>query len=686
MNDAAVLALARQAGINVQWTDYAGKQHRVSLDAVRAILAALGSPCATREDLSESRRKFLAADLQPLITATVQQRILLSRNGLSLPRHGRLIEENGTTYDIRLDQAGRHVYLPAIDTAGYHTLDLGSQSIMLAVAPKRCTTVDDLVGHKRLWGLVAQIYGLRSHGDYGIGDASGVTALAKASTRQKADAIAISPTHALFTADPAHCSPYSPSTRLFLNPLHASAGMVFGDMALAKASAATGASPANFSLIDWPEAARAKLKMFRALFEDFAANERPAESRNGLAAEFAKFRAAGGLALERHGLFEALHAARLRDDPQAWSWRNWPDRWRRMESPDLKDFARANQREITFHIFLQWVAAKSFAEAQRFARDAGMRIGLIADIAVGINPSGGEAWADPASVLGALEIGAPPDLFNTHGQNWGLTTFDPRALARTGYRHFINTLRASMRHAGGIRIDHAMGLMRLWLVPHGAKPSEGAYLSYPLVDLLRLIALESQRHRAIVVGEDLGTVPEGFRDKLGRAGIYGMSVLWFEREKYGFRRPDRWPRGAVAMTSTHDLPTVAGWWRGSDLTTRATFGLLRGNENRERRERARDRIALWKALKSAKIESGKPPTQRQTTRVVDAAIKYIGQTPSALALIPMEDALALLPQPNLPGTIDQHPNWRRRYRGEAGALLDSRAVRKRLAPLANRDP
>jgi 4-alpha-glucanotransferase len=226
--------------------------------------------------------------------------------------------------------------------------------------------------------------------------------------------------------------------------------------------------------------------------------------------------------------------------------------------------------------------------------------------------------------------------------------------------------------------------MRLWVIPQGANASEGAYLSYPLADLLRLTALESYRHRAIVIGEDLGTVPAGFRERLAGAGIYGMGVLWFERNKKGFRSPRRWPSSAVAMTSTHDLPTVAGWWRGSDLATRAKYALLTGDLKHEQAERAKDRKTLWGAFKSAKVDAGAPPPPSAGQRIANAAVKYIAQTPGELALLPLEDALAVTEQPNLPGTVNQHPNWRRRYRAEATALLDAAPVRKRLVPLKRR--
>ena len=312
-----------------------------------------------------------------------------------------------------------------------------------------------------------------------------------------------------------------------------------------------------------------------------------------------------------------------------------------------------------------------------------MTIGLIADLAVGMSAAGSYAWAHKDHVLSGLQIGAPPDLFNANGQNWGLTTLSPRALQTQGYGPFIATLQACMRHAGGLRVDHAMGFLRLWVIPQGATAAEGAYIAYPVSDLFRLTALESHRHRAIVIGEDLGTVPAGFRERLARAGIYGMSVLWFARNGKGFMPPHNWPSLAVAMTSTHDLPTVAGWWRGTDLDARASCGLLR-DAQAERMVRSSERDALWAAFKSAKAAEGEAPAAAEATHAVDAAVHFVAKTQAQLALLPLEDALALERQPNMPGTIVEYPNWRHRYDAQAASMLDETSVRYRIASLVNR--
>ncbi len=687
MNDAEVRELARRAGIAVEWSDYTGKPHRVPLDAVRRILAALGLPCGTADELEQTRRSLDKPQLPPLITATAGQALDLPIRRADAPPWVQLIQEDGRSRELSVQLTSRGAQIPAIETPGYHKIEIRQSSTTVAVAPARCITVADIAPGERAWGLAAQLYGLRRRGDCGIGDTGGVVVLANAAANLKADALALSPAHALFTADPNQFSPYSPSSRLFYNPLHADASSVFEEARIAMARATAGSDSADgkleaAALIDWPRSARAKLSMFRALYDDFSATDLAANPGT-LAHDFAKFCTASGALLHQHALFEALHAARLKADSQVWSWRDWPAEWQNPESRAVKEFAEKNQREILFHCFLQWLADRSFAAAQEQIKQAGMRIGLIADLAVGMSRAGSHAWTNQQDVLGGLQIGAPPDLFNLNGQDWDLTTFSPRALRDGGFVPFIATLRACMRHAGGVRIDHAMGLMRLWVVPRGAKASEGAYLAYPLDDLFRLTALESHRHRAIVIGEDLGTVPAGFCDRLEVAGVYGMDVLWFERARGSFKPPQTWSKAAAAMTSTHDLPTVAGWWRGADLDARARCGLLK-DVKKEQAERSKDRQRLWRAFRRATAAEGELPAPEQGSRVADAAVNFIAKTPSRLALLPLEDALALEEQPNLPATIDKHPNWRRRYSGEAGELLDRPDVRNRLQPLAGR--
>jgi 4-alpha-glucanotransferase len=661
MSDATVRDLARRVGLAISWTDAGSRRRRVGVGTLRYIMTALGLPCASASQLRESFERWNQRQAAtPLLTATAGMR-------LSLPyayqdTAAELICEDGTRENLRLE-TGR---LPALDRPGYHRLLLGDREQPIAIAPRRCLTIGDIVHDRRPWGIAVQLYGLRRDGDCGIGDTTALEALATSAATQGADAVALSPTHSLFPEDPARFGPYSPSSRLFLNPLLADPTAVLGAERVQQAATEATTETAD-GLIDWPTAGAVKYRLLGRLFESFTKND----FRHGspLASDFQRFVQEGGEALARHAAFEAGRAGRP-------------------TSP-------------AFHQFLQWIAAGAFSRAQNTCRDAGMRIGLIADLAVGLDPSGSEVAARPQDYLAGLRIGAPPDQFSPRGQDWGLTTFSPEALRVNGFAPFLATLRAALRHAGGVRIDHAMGLMRLWLVPEGASPTEGAYLAYPLDDLLRLVALESHRHRAIIIGEDLGTVPPAFRRRCRAAGIAGMDVLWFQRDGQRFLAPGEWRPDAVATTTTHDLPTVAGWWRGADLDVRRDLDVL-GEDETSRRDA--DRTAFWEAAVDAGVASPRPPTDAEppidaeqpvnaapaangdlpldAEVIVDAAVGFIAKAADALALVPLEDVLGVADQPNLPGTIDEHPNWRRRFAVPAGDLLAAPAARRRLAVLA----
>ncbi|MGA3400458.1 MAG: 4-alpha-glucanotransferase [Acetobacteraceae bacterium] len=690
MNDEALRDLARRAGIAVEWHDYAGRPHDVAPDALRRILAALDLPADTRGDLAASRRllakRATLTDLPPLVTATAGRPTRLDL-GAAEPLPAKLMLERGGSRDLTLIPARGRLRIPAVAEIGYHRLEVGEREVVLAVAPPQCRTIDDMVPDARLWGLAAQVYSLRSPGDGGIGDAACIAELAEAAAAQGADALCLSPIHALFTADPARFAPYSPSSRLFLNPLHAAPALVFGAEQCARAVQEAGVGEAfgrleGEKLIDWPASSAAKLGLLRALFDRFLGG---ADAEGPLGADFARFRADGGSLLHQHATFEALHADRAPEH----DWRRWTLDLRDPDSAAVTAFAASRRHDVLFHEFLQWVADRSMAVAQGRAREAGMRIGLVGDLAVGMDPAGSHAWSRQRDILLGVAIGAPPDLFNPRGQDWGLTGFSPRALEDGGFVPFIATLRAVLRHTGGLRIDHAMGLSRLWLVPEGANPADGAYLAYPLTDLLRLLALESARHNAIVVGEDLGTVPAGFRETLHQDGVHGMRVLWFERgDNNSFTPPEAWDAAALAMTTTHDLPTVAGWWHGTDIATRAACGRLGEGITAAdaSAERDGDRAALWQRFVAEGLVEGAAPAPDATQRVVDAALAFVARTRSPLCLLPVEDLIGQEEQPNLPGTVDEHPNWRRRMPGAADALFQGEAATARIAAVAAERP
>jgi 4-alpha-glucanotransferase len=449
-------------------------------------------------------------------------------------------------------------------------------------------------------------------------------------------------------------------------------------------------------LIDWARAAAHRMSLLRRLHALFRTEHADDVKQQ---AAFAAFQLDGGAALRAHALFEAYsHHLSSQGVPGCCDWRQWGQAGRHPDTPEMQAFAAEHAGEIEFHLFLQWQAARQLAQAQENARQAGMPIGLIADLAVGADNGGSQAWSHQDEIAAGLTVGAPPDRLAPQGQNWGLGAFSPLALRRTGYRGYLAMLRATFAQGGGVRIDHVLGLNRLWLVPQGREADAGAYVAYPQQDMLRLIALESWRHRTVVIGEDLGTVPPGFDTVLDEAGVSGIRVLWFQRDKKGFLPPADWSRQAIAVTTTHDLPTVAGWWSGADLAWRARLGQLDQGLAAAQEQRRQECSQLWQALVQQGWASGPlpevapaaveadddaalPVSLEDCGIAVDAALDYVAATPAPLAVVPVEDILGLAQQPNLPGMTEPHPNWRRRLPADTSQLFAAYAAKARLERL-----
>ncbi|AXW63663.1 4-alpha-glucanotransferase (plasmid) [Ralstonia solanacearum] len=746
----ALHQLARSAGLLVDWEDAAGRPMRVSDDVLRAVLRCLGLPADSAADQADSQSRLRAEATEyavpPLVSGVVGHTVLLET---ALPwaaalggRPYRIGFEHGGgaegTVDARIERDRTTLQLAPVQVPGYHRLriDTGSRTAIettLAIAPARCYAVSDaLKAHgrlpdARLWGGSAQLYGLRHDGEQaalaaGLGDYTAAGLLARSLAQHGADALALSPVHAMFSADTHRYAPYSPSSRLFLSAWMIDPAALLGTEAARQAVIDTGLADdyarleAN-ALIDWPASAAARLTVLRALHRRLPMQVAAGDSTaRRLHEDILAYCADRGRSLLDHAHFETLDAHLHQAHPPRHHWKQWPAPYQSPSYLAVRAFARDHPDTVDFHRFLQWAAARQLAAAQRTAEDAGMAIGLIADLAVGTDGAGSHAWSRQQDLLIGVTVGAPPDVFNAHGQSWGLTTFSPRAMRAQGFAAFIEMLRAVMAVPGGVRIDHVLGLMRLWVIPEGARALDGVYLRYPLRDLLRLIALESWRNRCIVIGEDLGTVPAGLRERLAEDGLLGMRILWFERDyaqpEAPFRPPRAWSRASVAMTSTHDLPTVEGWWTGHDLHWQARLGLLPigMNETEARTHRMADRQALVDAFaqhhrtvpapgedaarRIAALQTALAQARTATPAEADtllaatagdfatAAIAYTAAAPVPLAIAPMEDLLGLLEQPNLPSTIDTHPNWRRRLPALAAGLLAAPAVRARLAALA----
>lgn len=714
MNDCSLERLALAAGIGAQWTDAYGQSRTLSDDTLHSLLDALRLPS---HDAASRKTSLISIEerangVPALMTADV--------NGVfDVPPAAR-----GYTAITAADEEGRQQPLALLGDgkcraplqAGYYQLGAGPHRWMLAVAPQRCFSVSDALGLEkhRAWGLAAQVYALRHADDGGVGDSRAVAELAQAIGRDGGDALALSPVHAMSPIC-GHASPYSPSHRGFLNWMHADAAQVLGAPALDGAIrqsgvAATWQLAQQSKLVDWPEAYALRRIVFGTLHAQLT------HAQQSMRDDLARFTAQGGDALRRHAWVAARQSeAALRGESTAWQqWKQWRD------EAAARHFADTHAMDVDVEIFLQWLAARSWDKTVALARDAGQRIGLIWDLAVGFETGGSEAWAWREHVLEGFELGAPPDAFNPDGQSWGITSYSPWGLKASGFRPFIELLRANMARGGGIRIDHIIGFQHLWVLRQGQPSAEGGYIRQPLQDLLRLTALESWRHRCIVIGEDLGTVPAGLRDMLAARGVLGIDVLLFTRDEHGdFLAPPLWRKNAVAMTTTHDLPPLAGWRVGMDLSEMAKARDWSGEVLLERmQEREKDVARLDHRLTYSvpsfrpKPESSSNTRPQDTTSALSAShdvlgpdssllnaehiqvlspragfrrndiaiaggppqetdvyVEFLAQTPSPLILIPLDDALARKEQPNLPGTVDSHPNWRHRMPHDTIDLL-----------------
>jgi 4-alpha-glucanotransferase len=418
-------------------------------------------------------------------------------------------------------------------------------------------------------------------------------------------------------------------------------------------------------LIDYEATAGCKYQVLELLYAHFHRNHSAKTSKSGRM--FQAFKAQMGDDLFTFATFDALYEHFRKKDFNAYSWTRWPLAYQDPNGEAVKKFQKRHQRRIDYFMFLQWQADVQVELAAETARQRKMAIGLYLDLAVGCDGGGAEVWADQGAYVAGAVVGAPPDQFNRMGQDWGLAPLNPMALKAKGYQPLINALRSNMRHAGALRIDHVFGLMRQYWVGPGLDASEGAFITFPFDDILRIVALESRRAKCVVVGEDLGTTPEGFGELMAEAGLLSYRVLYFERWESGlFRRPENYPEQSMVTVSTHDMPTLVGWWTGKDLDWRELLQLYPevGMAEKERELRVESRQMLVDALVDARVLSTETQPMMSPPQANLALIKavqaFLAKSPGRIQLIPIEDVVGLQQQVNIPGTIDEHPNWLQR--------------------------
>jgi 4-alpha-glucanotransferase len=491
---------------------------------------------------------------------------------------------------------------------------------------------------RRHWGLAVQLYALRSRRNWGHGDFGDLARLIDLAASYGAAAIGVNPLHALFVERADEASPYAPNSRIYLNPLYIDVTAIPEFPGIEAAGLATTIETLrDGDMIDYAQVAQAKLAGLKSAYERFRN-----AGRDERRMDFEAYRQEQGDSLLRFACFETL---RPRYSPRFW--REWPAPWNSPDRALLRDFRQKHRDECEFHEFVQWVADRQLQACKETARRCGMSIGLYIDVAVGMHPQGADAWAQQDIVLANVSLGAPPDEFNPVGQDWGLASFNPHALAGDDFVAIRRLMASTMRYAGAIRLDHALGLQRMFMIPHACGASEGAYVRFPFEALLRIIAQESSHSHCIVIGEDLGTVPEGFRDVLARWGLWTYCVMLFERGDGGcFRPPEIYPAEALATFNTHDLPTLRGWFEAHDLRVKRAIGLDLGETDNARSHARQMLAAMFR--------------ERGFTGDVAAVAAFLAATPSRLVTIALDDVAGALDQINIPGTVAQHPNWRRK--------------------------
>ncbi|MCW8862749.1 MAG: 4-alpha-glucanotransferase [Rhodospirillales bacterium] len=720
MDDDTLLSrLAERAGIESAYWDVYGGHHKTSDDTRRKFLSAMGYSIddddAILASLNEIEERPWRRMLEPVTvlrtTGGAPDCVLDPKILVVLPEEqadgelGWSIDlEDGQRLDGRMDICDLSVVekrsinnvprirlatpLPENLSQGYHRISMRhGQSVQegaLIIAPPSAYRPGWLSdSHKKVWGIACQLYALRSPSNWGMGDFSDLSALCEKTAHHGGGVVGLPPLHSLFPTRPEHVSPYSPSSRLSINPLYIDvtaipdyaecpeAQRIVGDADFAARIEAA----RQTNVIAFAEVSALKRQICDVLFTHFEKANPPGGS-SPRRMDYERFATEDRDRKNRLALFSALqeHFAPL-------SVEQWPAAYRDPGSTEAADFAIKHERHVRFHLYLQWEAERQLAAAANTCVRAGMAIGLYRDLAVGVAPDGADAWTTPEAFVTDVRFGAPPDPLGPVGQNWGMPPFDPNQLYEKAYGPYVDMLRANMRHAGAVRIDHVMWLQHMFWIPLGGDGRDGAYVRYPLDDLLAILALESRRNRCLVVGEALGTVPEGFRERLAAEGILSYCLMQFERHPDGlYKRPDTYPVLALATPASHDLPTLAGFWREADIQIHREIGLITsdGDAADRRAARAHERDLLIASLVDQRLL---PPDFPNAADIGDGEMKtliaavhsFLARSPAAMMVVNLEDILSSTTQVNMPGTIDEYPNWRQKLPVDLDRILDAKS-------------
>ncbi len=689
-----LVQVSKEAGIKECYIDNWGKESHISSETLDFMLRELGYDTSSDESLLASSEKEQKSDvLEPVVFAKNDQHVEVSLYISSSARESdfewRLTTEEGESFsgyiqsDIIRDErenGGPVVFsIGQLLPFGYHQLSVyrkrrkAPYTSTVIVAPQSCYKQQPLEQGSKLWGPSVQLYTLKTEHNWGMGDFGDLKHLVVEMAQLGANFVGLNPIHALFPANPEGASPYSPSSRSWLNIFYIDVSSIPEFALSSEAQQQVGSPEFQAQLnearqthwVNYTKVASLKMQILPLLYQEF--KKRHLNVSTSRALDFLAFVDRGGESLLAQATFDALQTELRQKDENVWGWQVFPEHYRQFQNPAVQQYIQDNPDKVNLYLYLQWVADTQIEEVQQLALERGMAIGLYRDLAVGVAESGSEVWADQGNLMLNLSIGAPPDNLGPLGQNWGLPPINPQIMRHRAYAAFIGLLRANMKHCGSLRIDHVLGLLRLWWVPRGASATEGAYMMYPVHELLSILALESHRHQCSVIGEDLGTVPEEMSQLLADYGIHSYKVFFFETAADGgYLSPGHYGSQSMSALCTHDMPTLRGFWHCNDLKMGSELGVYPDKEQLQRlfdqRLRSKQNI-----LNSVDWHGYLPDGVGKDASLVpmDSNLSeglhlHLAAGASSLMSIQLEDWLEMENPVNIPGTVDEYPNWRRK--------------------------
>ena len=716
--------LVEMRGIETQYVDAWGKPATIAESSKAKLLNTLGYDTSSDEkiqsQITQDIKSVWLSPLNPVQVVRNTQEINLAvrlpielvnddhtltvtcENGDVLTHQFTPVDQEMTTM-AHIDDVEFHEYvltLPLDLPLGYHDVALSADDdefarSRLIVAPEACYTPKEIREGKKIWGLSVQLYCVRSEKNWGIGDFSDLALLIEKAAGVGADFIGLNPIHALYPANPNACSPYGPSSRRWLNYLYIDVTAIDGyDDASVQAVVSSDEFKAtleharNVEHVDYEAVAHVKLAALKAVFDVYDAKYLRKSTKQNKA--FKAFVEAGGESLDMLAVYDALQSHLKAEGKDSWGWPVFPQDYKDYYNPAVAKFKSANEQDVKFYLFLQWIAAQQLELASNKATDAGMTIGLYRDLAVGVSEGSAEIWGNKDLYCTGASVGAPPDILGPLGQNWGLPPMDPRKLYEQGYQPIIDLFASNMASSGSLRIDHVMALLRLWWVVKGDNAKDGGYVYYPVDDLLGILALESHRNQSLVIGEDLGTVPEEIRSKLADNGVYSYRVFFFEQaEDGGFFSPSHYPVQSMSTLTTHDMPTLIGYWHCLDLELGKEIGLYPTEEILQTlyADRHENKQAILDTLHghgSIGDNVGRDVNHTGMNRELNNGMQvHMAGGSSALLSLQLEDWLEMDKPVNIPGTFDEYPNWRRKLTENIESMFDRHDINELASKLTH---